>query len=111
MTALIVVALMTLGFLAYVVAPLIRGVTLSTEEEQDTEVEERKRIALLAILELEDEVEAGKLTPRDATPLRHRYEREVLESLRHTDAAAGDDSLEREIASVRARLARGDASD
>ncbi|HEY7876332.1 MAG TPA: 50S ribosomal protein L32, partial [Actinomycetota bacterium] len=69
----------------------------------------RKRAALTAILDMEDERDAGKLSDVDFAALRHEYEAEAAAALVELDALRGsggtiDESLEAEIAAIRARL-------
>ena len=111
MGGFIVIALLTLAALVYVTLPLRR--------DEDSEVlgdpaalrasQDRKESALTAILDVEEEAQVGKLTAEELEKLRYEYEREALAALeqldRMTATTASDDSLEREIAAMRERLA------
>lgn len=104
----LVVVLLVLVALAYVGMPLLRGrgAASAPEEPGVAEATARKRTALGAIVDLESDHVMGKLTDDDFETLRRDYETEALEALRCLDAlqAPARDDLEREIATVRARL-------
>jgi hypothetical protein len=72
------------------------------------EHESRKNAALLAILDLEAEREANKLSAEGFESLRREYERAALAAIKELDvlreARSGDDPLEAEIASLRTAL-------
>ena len=106
----ILVALAAVAALAYVVAPLRRGPRLqSNDPGRAEEAEARKRAALTAIVDLESERDAGKLSESDFDNLLAGAEAEALAALAEADLVAGadldDDELEREIAAMRERLA------
>lgn len=103
------VGLAALGALAYVVMPLARGPrTQSIDPGRVEEAEARKRVALSAIIDLESERDAGKLSEADFDMLRKSAELEALAALAEADLVASrdlnDDDLEREIAEMRERL-------
>jgi hypothetical protein len=106
-----VVALLALGGLVYVAAPLF-GRRAALDPRSSSAVAEatgRKRTALGAIVELESDRAVGKLSDEDFEELELRYEAEAVDALRALDAldaidATSDDDLEREIARIRARL-------
>jgi hypothetical protein len=97
--------------LAYVLAALgVRPERAAGRDERDL-LEARKRSALAAIVDLEDERAVGKLAEPDFDMLAAVYEAEALEALRALDAlgvAAAEpseaDGVEAEIAAARARL-------
>ena len=108
-SALIVAGLAVLA-IAYVTAPL-RDADVSPDDPsaQADELMGRKRAALTAILDMEEERDAGKLSPADFELLRGEYEAEAAAVLVELDAlrSAGDSedaALEDEIAAIRARL-------
>ena len=106
----ILVALAAVAALVYVVAPVVRGPRVqSTDPGRLEEAEARKRVALSAIIDLEAERDAGKLSENDFDMLRSTAEAEALAALAEADLVAGanldDDELEREIAEMRDRLA------
>ena len=104
-----VIGLLAVAALALVMQPLRTG-PRKDEGDDSALIEEataRKRSALVAIVDMENEHEAGKLTDHDLAVLRSQYEGEALEALRELDAletGSGDDELEAEIAEMRTRL-------
>ena len=102
----LVIAMLACVALAVVIAPLRRDE--ATEEMDFTaELEEKKMVALHAILDLESERDVGKLTEADFNELRAVYEAEALDLIHRLDdtvPAESSDPLEREIALVRKRL-------
>jgi hypothetical protein len=104
----IVVIVAALAGLAYVAIPLRRGPRTFTGTGPDAtqEAEERKSAALAGIVDLEQELEVGKLSRDDFEVLRAEYERDAIAALHDLDSGPPeDDALEREIAVARARLA------
>lgn len=105
---LFVIALAGLG-LAYVAVPL-RTRAAAEDDSADRLVDEiagRKRSALMAILDIDDEREAGKLDDSNYAALRTQYEVEAVKAMRELDelgSTGPDDELEREIAKIRADL-------
>lgn len=93
----------------WVARPLVmKGGDDMVEPDDRLAVETEKRRALTALLDLEEDESAGKLTADDAGALRAAVEREALRAIdRHPsprDADAGSDDLEREIAAAARRL-------
>ena len=109
MIAAILVGLLAAAALGLVMQPLRSG-PRPDEDDNALLVEDavaRKRAALVAIVDMENEHSAGKLSEPDLAALRARYEAEALRALRDLDALTadhGDDALEAEIAEMRARL-------
>ena len=109
MIAALLIAILACAALAYVVAPLRAGPRSEPPDGSATEAEAagRKRAALTAILDLENERDVGKLSLADFEALRAEYEAQALAALAELDAlesTGGDDAVEAEIAAVRARL-------
>ena len=107
MTAAIVVALLAIGGLVYVIAPVGRHRKALVEVQTETDAEEQKRVALTGILDLEEERDAGKLSEPEFDELRARYEQDAvaaLHALEDDHQELVDDRLEREIASAREKL-------
>ena len=111
MIAALVIALLACAALAYVATPM-----RSRRDEGDepspipAELESKKRAALTAILDIENERDVGKLSDEDFQVLRGEYETEAVSALLQLDSlrAAEDGAeagLEAEIAEIRARLA------
>jgi hypothetical protein len=106
-TDVLIVGVLAVAALAFVAAPLRRP-DRPTEIDPITELEEKKNVALTAILDLESERDVGKLSDADFAELRSIYESDALDALHRLDRAGLDtappDQLEREIARVRERL-------
>ncbi|MGH2698440.1 MAG: hypothetical protein ACRDJL_04480 [Actinomycetota bacterium] len=110
MIPVLLIVLLALGALVWVTLPVRRGPRVDgppPAQELD-EANARKRAALLAIVDLENERATGKLSQTDFTVLRLEYEAQALAALREADAlrdsTLDDDELETEIAAVRERL-------
>jgi hypothetical protein len=106
----LVVGILALAAAAYVFAPLQGGPRRAFAPRRDRfeEAEGRKLAALLAVLELEQELEAGKLSEADHASLRSEYEQQALGALNELDELrdrSESDVLEAEIAAARARMA------
>jgi hypothetical protein len=108
MIAGIVIGLLAVAALGFVMQPLRSGPRRDEADEAllAEEAVARKRAALVAIVDMENEHTAGKLSDSDLAALRARYETEALEALRDLDSlsSSDDDALEAEIAEMRARL-------
>jgi hypothetical protein len=110
MIAAFLVGLLAVAALGLVMQPLRSGPR--TDEDDDSALVEeattRKHSALAAIVDMENEHTAGKLSDEDLAALRSRYELEALTALRDLDALAAsdepDDEIEAEIADMRSRL-------
>lgn len=107
MTDILIIGALAVAALAFVAAPLRRP-ERTTEIDPITELEEKKNLALTAILDLESERDVGKLSDADFAELRSIYESDALDALHQLDSAAQGattpDRLETEIARVRERL-------
>ncbi|MDQ3618591.1 MAG: hypothetical protein M3391_00490 [Actinomycetota bacterium] len=109
MISALVVAVCAILALLYVATPLRRGARTAHvhENPEVTEAEAVKRVALLGILDLEEERDAGKLTQPDYESLRAEYEVRAVIALRQADRARSpepDDDLEAEIAALREEM-------
>ncbi|MGI8709028.1 MAG: hypothetical protein ACR2LG_12665 [Actinomycetota bacterium] len=109
MIPVLVVAACAVLALFYVATPLRRGAQRfhGGENPEATEAEAVKRVALLGILDLEEERDAGKLTQPDYESLRAEYEVRAVIALRQVDRARSpepDDDLEAEIAALREEM-------
>jgi hypothetical protein len=101
-----VVALAAIGVLAWVLSPLRRPEKDRADARTLTdEADARKRAALGAIVDLEDDRSVGKLAEDDFESLKRQYEAEAVAAMTELDAleAAGSepDELEAEIARMR----------
>jgi 3-hydroxyacyl-CoA dehydrogenase len=106
----ILVGLAAVAALVYVVSPLGRGPRTQTiDPGRLEEAEARKHSALSAIIDLEAERDAGKLSEDDFETLHKTAEAEALAALAEADLIASadvtDEELEREIAEMREKLA------
>lgn len=118
--------LVALGVVLFVLQPVLAGraAPLDRDDDELTEAEARKRVALLALRDVEYDYATGKLDDDDYESLRGELAAEALEALRAeevearaADAGEGEpggypaarslDELEREIAAYRAALRRG----
>ena len=110
MIAALVIGLLAGVALGYALRPLRGGAEVEPQPQPRPleELNEKKRAALSALLDLEEEREAGKLTAADHQQLRERYESEAVATLRALDEAGvptpDDDDLEAAIAELRAGL-------
>ncbi len=107
MIAVLIVAVLALGALVYVVAPLRTAPAKRAAPNLPMDAAIRKRRALEAILDLEADLASGKLDPEDFSAYRDAYAREALDAMRELDIAetsATDSELETEIAAARTRL-------
>jgi len=106
----LLIAALGVGVLAWVALPLRRGPELDEPlpSQQIEEANDKKRAALVAIVDLENERATGKLSESDFAVLRTEYETQALVALREADALRDstfdDDELEKEIAALRERL-------
>ena len=110
MIPILLVAALGIVVLAWVVLPLRRGpeVDEPLPSQQLDEANAKKRAALVAIVDIENERATGKLSQTDFVALRSEYETKALLALREADALRDstfdDDELEKEIAAIRERL-------
>jgi hypothetical protein len=107
--AVVAVVLLAGVLLYYVIQPLLAQAVdgPDTRSSLREELAARKRAALVGILDIESERDAGKLSDEDFAALRREYETEAIAALRGLEAelpSADDDELEAEIAALRAEL-------
>jgi rRNA maturation endonuclease Nob1 len=109
------VALVAAAVLLFIMQPVVKGLHASLEREDDelTETEARKRVALLALRDVEYDFLAGKLDEQDYRSLKSELTAEALAALEADEAAragggsVADPDLEREIARIREGLKGG----
>lgn len=110
------VGLVTAAVVLFIMQPVVKGIHASLEREDDelTETEARKRVALLALRDVEYDFLAGKLDEEDYRSLKAELTAEALAALEADEAAkaeeggvTGSDDLEAEIAMIRAGLRDG----
>ena len=109
------VALVTAAVVLFLLHPVVKGIHASLEREDDelTETEARKRVALLALRDVEYDFLAGKLDESDYRTMKAKLTAEALDALAADEAAKGEGghtgsaALEAEIAAIRAGLQDG----
>ncbi len=117
MTLYLGVALVTAAVVLFILQPVVRGIHASLERGDDelTETEARKRVALLALRDVEYDFLAGKLDEEDYRSLKSDLTAEALAALAADEAAKAhapgliEDDLEVEIARIRDGLRSGSA--
>ena len=107
MTAIVVLA--ALVVLAWALAPLLHPeLDIARAGTLTDEADARKRAALAAIVDLEDDRSVGKIAEDDFRALKNQYEAEAVAAIAELDALetsnAAPDKLEAEIARVRAAM-------
>lgn len=115
MTLYVGVALVTAAVLMFILQPVVKGLHASLERDDDelTDTEARKRVALLALRDVEYDFLAGKLDEDDYRSLKAELTAEALaaleadEAFRSEDGRPADDDIEAEIARIRAGLQSG----
>ncbi len=118
MTLYLGVALVVAAVLLFIMQPVVKGLHASLDRTDDelTETEARKRVALLALRDVEYDFLAGKLDQDDYRSLKSELTAEALAALEADEAARGvgsaasvdsDAGIEAEIARVRAGLRAG----
>jgi len=109
------VALIVAAVLLFILQPVVKGLHASLEREDDelTETEARKRIALLSLRDVEYDFLAGKLDEQDYRSLKSELTAEALAALEADEAARAmrghpeDQDIEAEIARIRSGLRSG----
>lgn len=111
MTLYLGVALVTAAVVLFLIHPVIQGIHASLEREDDelTETEARKRVALLALRDVEYDFLAGKLDEEDYRTMKAKLTAEALAALAADEeakgvGATGSAELEAEIAAIRQGL-------
>ena len=110
MIGAVIVTVLAIAGLVFVLVPLAKGSVVENEDASPAidDAREKKNAALAGIVDLEQERDAGKMTPEDFDALRTDYERDVIEALNELDEVGSDqadEDLEREIADARQKLA------
>ena len=108
-------AFVALAVLLFILQPVVKGLhaSLYRDEDELTDTEARKRVALLALRDVEYDFLAGKLDEADYRSLKAELTAEALAALeadeqsRTSTAPAGVDDLEAEIAMLRSGLRSG----
>ncbi len=109
-------ALVAAAVILFIVQPVAKGLHASLERDEDelTETEARKRVALLALRDVEYDYLAGKLDENDYRSLKGELTAEALAALEADEKARSGESasvdasaLEAEIAQARLGLREG----
>jgi hypothetical protein len=109
------VALITAAVLIFILQPVVKGLHASLERADDelTETEARKRVALLALRDVEYDFLAGKLDEDDYRSLKSELTAEALAALEADEASRtheghpADADIEAEIARIRRGMRAG----
>mgnify|MGYP006412089743 FL=1 len=117
MTLLIGALLVSAAVVLFILQPIVKGLHASLDRDEDelTDTEARKRVALLALRDVEYDYLAGKLDEEDYRALKSELTAEALAALEADEAArdgsdaTAEEDLEAEIAQIRAGLNSGDA--
>jgi hypothetical protein len=114
MAVFIGASFVALAVVLFLIHPVVKGLHASLEREADelTETEARKRVALLALRDVEYDYLAGKLDESDYRALKGELTAEALAALEADEAAraredagvSGPSDLEAEIARARLEL-------
>jgi len=114
MTLFIGASLVALAVVLFILQPVVKGLHASFERDEFelTDTEARKRVALLALRDVEYDYLADKLDERDYRSLKAELTAEALAALEADEQAqggsgTGEDDLEAEIAQIRAGLSQG----
>ncbi len=111
-------ALVAAAVVLFILQPVVKGLhaSLVRAEDELTDTEARKKVALLALRDVEYDYLAGKLDENDYRSLKSELTVEALAALEADEAAraaladgqaSGDVDLEAEIARVRSKLKAG----
>ena len=112
---LVLAILLTLAAVAVIFHPLLTGTSapMGSSAEDLTDAQHRKRMALLALRDVEYDWHAGKLDETDYRALKAQVTAEALAALDEEETtaapgdAAGQSALEAEIAAIRASIREG----
>ncbi len=113
-------ALLTIGVVLFLLIPILRGESASFQrtDQEPTEVDARKRVALKGLRDAEYDYRSGKLDEDDYRELKAEMSREALEAMEEAKAQAvesqpsdpaglAENLLEEEIERARRGLAEG----
>jgi cytochrome c-type biogenesis protein CcmI len=110
------IGLVTAAVVLFLLQPVVKGLHASLERTDDelTETQARKRVALLALRDVEYDFLSGKLDQNDYRSLKSELTAEALAALEADEAAregglSGDEALEAEIARIREGMRGGQA--
>ena len=94
---------------AFVLQPVVQGARASLHREEDelTEAEAARRVALLALRDVEYDFQTGKLDQDDYRTMKRQLSAEALAAMKALEEEGAQESLEAEIAAVRQGLRSG----
>ena len=109
MTLYVGVALVAAAVVLFILQPVVKGIHASLERDDDelTETEARKRVALLALRDVEYDFLSGKLDEQDYRSLKSELTAEALAALEADDASRADHGSDQELEAEIARLRTG----
>lgn len=87
-TALILGTLLSIGVLAYVIAPLVVGVKRAPAQPMPMRNDRPDDLAIAALREIEFDRATGKLSDADYASLREQYASQALAAMRAKDGGA-----------------------
>lgn len=95
-----------LGLLVlWVIRPVLVGDETTSSDRELPRLVEEKEAVLSSLVELEQDLDLGKIDPSDFQVIKSQHEKEALDLLRRIDDARGTaDPLEEEIAAARRKL-------
>lgn len=101
--ALVLGTLLSIGVLAYVLAPVVIGVKRRAVAPVVMRAERSDELAIVALREIEFDRETGKLSDADYATLRERYASQALAAMREGDrpASAPEDAADAAIRAYR----------
>ncbi|MEJ2540407.1 MAG: zinc ribbon domain-containing protein [Gemmatimonadota bacterium] len=103
-------ALILMGVVVmFILQPLIRGeqAPLDREDDEPTEAESARRVALLALRDVEYDYLTGKLDDQDYRAMKRQLSAEALAAMTAMEEDGGREALEAEIATMRQGLRVG----
>jgi flagellar biosynthesis/type III secretory pathway M-ring protein FliF/YscJ len=94
---------------AFILAPVIQNRRASLEREDDelTEAQAARRVALLALRDVEYDYHTGKLDEKDYREVKRQLSAEALAAMSALEEEGSRDTLETEIAEMRQGLRAG----
>lgn len=113
MSVVLATVLLTVAVIVFVMYPIVtnRAAPVSSDDHETSESEAKRRVALLALRDVEYDREMGKLDEEDYRSLRREISAEALAAIEAVERSREPvmDPVEEEIARARAGLERGTA--
>ena len=94
---------------AFILQPVVQGARASLHREEDelTEAEAARRVALLALRDVEYDFQTGKLDQDDYKAMKRQLSAEALAAMKALEEEGAQEAIEAEIAAVRQGLRAG----